>query len=98
MRDLLCRLRPRLDPADVQTDDGIRPTTTATTPAVDAGDKEASSIPKISSISAQPCSSSTNATDHNEGVVDKDVQHGVQKIEATTKAWSKKHLIAAYVM
>lgn len=98
MRDLLCRLRPQVDPADLQTDDRIRPTTTATTPAVDAGDKEVNSIPKEASISGPPLSSSTNATDHNQGVVDKDVQHGVQKIEATTQAWSKRHLAAAYIM
>lgn len=30
--------------------------------------------------------------------VDEDVQHGIQAAQATTKVWSKKSLIAAYVL
>ncbi|KAI1506387.1 major facilitator superfamily domain-containing protein [Biscogniauxia marginata] len=36
-------------------------------------------------------------SDNDSDAVDKDAQAGVQKIEATTKVWSRSHLIAAYV-
>lgn len=38
-----------------------------------------------------------DATDSDEAI-SKDAQLGVQKIEATTKVWSKQHLIMAYVL
>lgn len=30
--------------------------------------------------------------------IDKDAQAGVQKMEATTRVWTKQHLVAAYAM
>jgi len=42
--------------------------------------------------------SSLNDSDSDDEIVHKDAQLGVQKIEATTQAWSKSHLILAYFM
>lgn len=94
MRELFSRLRPQLDPVGLQTEGPIRSTTTD----VDLENKEANSMPKEASVDAQPRSSSSNDTDSDDEIVHKDAQYGVQKMEATTQAWSKKHLIAAYIM
>lgn len=40
----------------------------------------------------------TQGFDSDDDIINKDSQAGVQKMEATTKVWSKKHLIAAYIM
>jgi len=40
----------------------------------------------------------TSMSDQDSDVVSKDAQVGVQKMEATTQAWSRSHLIAAYVL
>lgn len=40
----------------------------------------------------------TQGFDSDEEMIHRDAQAGVQKIEAITKVWSKKHMIAAYVM
>lgn len=37
-------------------------------------------------------------TDSDGDIAQKNAQAGVQKMEATTQIWSKKHLVAAYVM
>ena len=37
-------------------------------------------------------------TDSDVDAIDEKAQLGVQKMEATTKAWSKSHLIAAYIL
>lgn len=34
----------------------------------------------------------------DQDAIDKNAQRGVQKIEATTKVWSRNHLILAYVL
>jgi len=46
----------------------------------------------------QPQASPNQDTDSDEGFAQKNAQAGVQKIEATTQVWSKKHLVAAYAM
>jgi hypothetical protein len=46
----------------------------------------------------QPRVSPVNETDSDEDPVQNNAQAGVQKMEATTQVWSKKHLVAAYVM
>lgn len=40
----------------------------------------------------------TQGFDSDEEMIHRDAQAGVQKIEAITRVWSKKHMIAAYVM
>jgi hypothetical protein len=46
----------------------------------------------------QPRVSPVEETDSHGDPVQNNAQAGVQKIEATTQVWSKKHLVAAYVM
>ena len=55
----------------------------------EANDKEAA-------VSSHDQNSSQH--DAEEEVFTSDAQKGVQKIEATTLVWGKKHLIAAYIM
>lgn len=42
--------------------------------------------------------SSSRDSESDDETVHKDAQLGVQRIEATTRAWSKSHLILAYFM
>jgi len=46
----------------------------------------------------QPRVSPVKETDSDGDAVQTNAQAGVQKMEATTQVWSKKHLVAAYVM
>ena len=46
----------------------------------------------------QPRVSPVKETDSDGDPVQTNAQAGVQKMEATTQVWSKKHLVAAYVM
>ena len=100
MRELFSRLRPRpLEPTDLQTtaneDKPIRPVFFHQGVPLQG----TNGIPKEANIDAQPRPSSSpdNDVSDDEGL-SKDAQAGVQKMEATTKAWSKKHLIAAYIL
>lgn len=47
---------------------------------------------------SEPRASPKQEADSNGDPVQENVQAGVQKMEATTQVWSKKHLVAAYVM
>jgi hypothetical protein len=40
----------------------------------------------------------TTPVDSDDDSISKEAQPGVQKAEATTSAWSKSHLITAYIM
>lgn len=54
---------------------------------------------KGTSTDLQPRGSSNqDMSDYYEDIIHKEAQPGVQKIEATTQVWSKKHLLAAYIM
>lgn len=101
MRELFSRLRPRpLEPTDLQTtandEKAVRPVVFGV--GVPLEDTNANS--KEANVDAQPrpvSSSPDNDLSDDEGL-SKDAQAGVQKMEATTKAWSKKHLITAYIL
>lgn len=47
---------------------------------------------------SEPRASPEQNTDSDGDIAQMNAQHGVQKIEATTQVWTKKHLVAAYVM
>ncbi|KAM0713716.1 hypothetical protein Q7P37_010678 [Cladosporium fusiforme] len=94
MRELFTRLRPQLDPVALQPEGPIR----SNTNDVDPEKTDVSDTPKEATVVAQPRSIASNDNDSDDEIVHKDAQYGVQKIEATTQAWSKKHLIAAYIM
>lgn len=47
---------------------------------------------------SEPQVSPKQEADSNGVPVQENAQTGVQKMEATTQVWSKKHLVAAYVM
>lgn len=94
MRELFSRLRPQADPVNFQAEGPIG----STTYVAELEDKEVTMIPKQAAFKTSPHPANSKDTDSHNEVVHKDAQYGVQKIEATTQAWSKKHLIAAYIM
>lgn len=47
---------------------------------------------------SEPRASPKQEADSDGVLVQEIAQAGVQKMEATTQVWSKKHLVAAYVM
>lgn len=99
MRELFSRLRPRpLEPVGRQTTQYDEPIKTVRLDdgipmhASDGSSKEAN-------IDAQPRpSSNLDADSSDDEGVSKDAQAGVQKMEATTQVWSKKHLYTAYAL
>lgn len=47
---------------------------------------------------SEPRATPAQDADRDGGPIQKNAQAGVQRMEATTHAWNKKHLVAAYVM
>jgi hypothetical protein len=77
----------------------MEPTTTSTPDIrTDTSPKEPDNTTRETLTSSLPRANPTQDTDSDVHLVRKDAQTGVQKIEATTQVWSKKHLLAAYVM
>ena len=97
MREIFGRLRPSLTPAALETE---KSESQATTASHDASLENASSHEhsKEATTHAQPRSVTAQDNDSDDELVHRDAQAGVQKMEATTQVWTKKHLIAAYVM
>jgi hypothetical protein len=96
MRDLFSRFRPRASSIEMQP---TRPITTFT-PDIerDTSPKTPDNNTRETLTSSLPLATPTQDTDSDVHLVRKDAQTGVQKMEATTQVWSKKHLLAAYVM
>jgi len=97
MREIFGRLRPSLNPTALETEKSEAQVNTSSN---NAGLENASTHDhsKEATTHTQPRSVSAQDTDSDDELVHKDAQAGVQKMEATTQVWSKKHLIAAYVM
>jgi hypothetical protein len=98
MREIFGRLRPSLDPTALETE---KSETQATTTSNDASLENAGShedYSKEATAHSQPRSVTAQDNDSDDEPVHRDAQAGVQKMEATTQVWTKKHLIAAYVM
>jgi hypothetical protein len=61
-----------------------------------------SSKEKASSTGIEPTRDNAGAVDEapleKDETINKDFQAGVQAVEATTLVWSKRHLVAAYVL
>jgi hypothetical protein len=97
MRETFSRFRPRANSIEMQlmgpittlTPDIQKTDTDPQTPDNNTRETLAESLPRASP---------NQDTDSDVHLVRKDAQAGVQKIEATTQVWSKKHLLAAYVM
>lgn len=103
MRTLIVRLRQQLRPVAFESEGSSDASTTMNLNDIDLDRREPNGRAKAATaqIQAHPDPAhSTPAQDtaSNDELVQKDAQPGVQKMEATTKVWSKKHLIAAYVM
>lgn len=96
MREIFGRLRPQADPIELQTA-GSTPATPDTR-NVDIKCEAPNDNATAASVQTQPRVNSEQDTRSNDELIRKDTQAGVQKIEATTQVWSKKHLLAAYVM
>jgi hypothetical protein len=95
MREIFGRLRPSLNPTALETEKS------ETTNSNDASLENASPLEhygKEATTHAQPRSVTAQDNDSDDELVHRDAQAGVQKMEATTQVWTKKHLIAAYVM
>jgi hypothetical protein len=97
MRDLFGRLRPSLNPTALETE---KSEVQANAGSTDTGLENASSHEhsKEATAHSQPRSVTAQDNDSDDELVHRDAQAGVQKMEATTQVWTKKHLIAAYVM
>jgi len=97
MRDLFGRLRPSLNATALETE---KSEANVTAGSHDASLENADSHEhsKEADTHTQPRSVSAQDTDSDDEIVHRDAQAGVQKMEATTQVWSRKHLIAAYVM
>lgn len=97
MRDLFGRLRPSLNPTALETE---KSEAQAAAGSNDAGLENANSHQhsKEATAHSQPRSVTAQDNDSDDELVHRDAQAGVQKMEATTQVWTKKHLIAAYVM
>jgi len=67
------------------------------TPGIELENKNSTNT-KNTSDDSESRASPKQATDSDGDVAQKDAQAGVQKMEAMTQVWSKKHLVAAYVM
>lgn len=97
MKELFSRLQPQADSIELQPTDSITPT--SNTPDMDIERKTSDDGAKESCTDLQPRGSSNqDMLDYYEEIIRKEAQPGVQKIEATTQVWSKKHLLAAYIM
>jgi hypothetical protein len=97
MREIFGRFRPRASSIEMQP---VRPITTLTPDIqkTDTPPKTPDNNTRETLTSSLPRATPTQDTDSDVHLVRKDAQPGVQKIEATTQVWSKKHLLAAYVM
>jgi hypothetical protein len=97
MRDLFGRLRPSLNPTALETE---KSEVQANAGSTDTGLENASphEHSKEATAHSQPRSVTAQDNDSDDELVHRDAQAGVQKMEATTQVWTKKHLIAAYVM
>lgn len=93
MKDLFSRLRRQPKHTAPETEAPINSSNN-----IGLENIEANGRVKHTALGAQPQTTSTQDTDSNDEAIHKDAQPGVQKMEATTQVWSKKHLIAAYVM
>jgi hypothetical protein len=101
MREIFGRLRPSLTPAALETEKSESQATTASHDASleNAGSHEYYSKEATTATThSQPRSVTAQDNDSDDEPVHRDAQAGVQKMEATTQVWTKKHLIAAYVM
>jgi hypothetical protein len=77
----------------------MEPSTTFTPDIrTDTSPKDPDNTTRATLTSSLPRATPTQDTDSDVHLVRKDAQTGVQKIEVTTQVWSKKHLLAAYVM
>lgn len=96
MREIFGRLRPQ---ANSGTTHAIEPAhTTRYAHDVELENNTPSDITKNTSVTSQPRMGSNQDTDSDKDPVQQNAQAGVQKMEATTQVWTKKHLAAAYVM
>jgi hypothetical protein len=67
------------------------------TPGVELQNKSPADT-KNTSDESEPRVSPKQEADSDGDPIQENAQAGVQKMEATTQVWSKKHLVAAYVM
>lgn len=97
MKELFGRLRSQADAVELQPAEST--TATSNTPDMDNEHKASDDSIKENSTDSQPRGSSNqDMSDYYEDIIRKEARRGVQKIEATTQVWSKKHLLAAYIM
>jgi hypothetical protein len=95
MREIFGRLRPSLNPTALETEKSETPTGSNDASLENASSHDHS---KEAIEHSQPRSVTAQDNDSDDELVHRDAQAGVQKMEATTQVWTKKHLIAAYVM
>lgn len=97
MRAFLSRLRRQLR-LIARESEGLSDTTTMNPNDIDLDHRESNGCAKAATAQIQAFSNPAQDTASNDEVIQKDAQAGVQRMEATTQVWSKKHLVAAYVM
>ena len=95
MREIFGRLRPSLNPTALETEKSETPTGSNDASLENASSHDHS---KEAIAHSQPRSVTAQDNDSDDELVHRDAQAGVQKMEATTQVWTRKHLIAAYVM
>lgn len=95
MRELFGCFRPRASRVAAQA--VISDSTPLETHGIELENKNPTDT-RNTSDESEPRATPTQDADNDGVPVQENAQAGVQRMEATTQVWTKKHLVAAYVM